>query len=72
MKCYICKNEAKEIKPLGDYVHLKCRLCGEYKVDAKALLNDDIHRMNPDRILGRLAQKFQKTREVPVILNEDI
>jgi len=72
MKCYICKKETTDIDPLGDYVHINCKSCGEYKVSGTAAANPKIHNMSPDFILGRLAQIYQKTKEVPMITSNDL
>ncbi len=32
MKCHICKSESTKELPTGDYEHVKCPDCGEYKI----------------------------------------
>jgi pyruvate/2-oxoacid:ferredoxin oxidoreductase beta subunit len=37
MKCFICKADASEVAPYGDYKQLACPGCGEYKISGTAI-----------------------------------
>ena len=37
MRCFICELKAIEEKPLGDYRHVHCDNCGEYKISGTAI-----------------------------------
>lgn len=73
MKCYICKGEAELLGSQGgDFEHVKCGDCGEYKVSGSALSNSKIHRLDLEKIRQKLKREREKTGEVPMISTMDL
>ncbi|MDB2449037.1 hypothetical protein N9W78_01975 [bacterium] len=72
MKCYICNKDCEAVNSPGDYEHLKCEYCGEYKISGTAVAAIGKNQLDTQTILIKLAKDREKSSETPMITTMDL
>ncbi len=72
MNCYICREEADGYKPLGDYSHISCPVCGKYKIAGTAVEMIDNRVVSAERMQEWLNTERQRGNKVPMISSKEL
>ena len=72
MNCFICSSTASSPDNFGDYVHIICSRCGEYKISGNAIGLWQAKIIKPAAILKAIEIKRQKNDKIPMFSMLDI